>query len=149
MVRLNVNETKNDDGREVPFDVVPELVRAFREQRDYTSQMERATGRIIRHVFHRQGKPIKRMDVARQRACEKAGVVAPDGRAKVLHDLRRTAARRLTRAGVPHHVTMRILGIKTPAIFRRYSIIETEDVREQFAKVVRLSDRRQTGERQR
>ena len=82
------------------------------------------------------------MDVARQRACERAGVIGPDGRAKLLHDLRRTAARRLTRAGVPHHVTMRILGIKTPAIFRRYSIIETDDVREQFAKVVRLSDHR-------
>ena len=125
------------------------LVRAFREQRDYTSQMESATGQIIPHVFHRKGKSIKRMDVARQRACQKAGVVAPDGRAKVLHDLRRTATRRLMRAGVPHRITMRILGIKTPAIFRRYSIIETDDVREQFAKVVRLSDRRQTAEAQR
>lgn len=142
IVRLDPYTTKNDRGREVPFDVVPELVQAFREQREYTSQMERATGQIIPHVFHRKGKPIKRMDVARQRACERAGVIGPDGRAKLLHDLRRTAARRLTRAGVPHHVTMRILGIKTPAIFRRYSIIETDDVREQFAKVVRLSNHR-------
>ncbi len=36
-----------------------------------------------------------------------------------------------------------------PAIFRRYPIFDTDDVREQFAKVVRLSDRRQTAEGQR
>ena len=43
---------------------------------------------------------------------------------------------------MPQHITMRILGIKTPAIFRRYSILETDDIREGFAKVVQLSDRR-------
>ena len=146
VVRLDPHTTKNEDGREVPFDVVPALVEAFREQREYTSRTERATGRIVPHVFHRNGKPIKRMDVARQRACTRAGVIGPDGRPKLLHDLRRTAARRLTRAGVPQHITMRILGIKTPAIFRRYSILETDDIREGFAKVVRLSDRRKAAD---
>ncbi len=149
IVRLDPNTTKSDEGREIPYDVIPELVAAFREQREYTSQIERATGRIIPHVFHRCGKPIKRMDVARQRACERAGVIGPDGRPKVLHDLRRTAARRLTRAGVPHHIAMRILGLKTPAIFRRYSILEQDDVREGFAKVVRLSDRQRAANSER
>ena len=136
VVRLNVGTTKNDEGREVPFDAVPELVAAFQAQRDYTRDVERRTGRIVAHVFHRNGKPIKRMDVARQSACRRAGVLAPDGRPKVLHDLRRTAARSLTRASVPRHVAMRILGLKTESMWRRYSIIETEDLRDGFAKVL-------------
>ena len=136
VVRLDVNETKNDEGREVPFDVVPELVQAFREQRKYTTTVERATGQICPWVFHRKGKRIKRMDVARQRACERAGVIAKDGRPKTLHDMRRTAIRRLTRAGVPRHITMRIVGLRSEAVFRRYSIVETEDLRDGFAKVL-------------
>ena len=88
VVRLDVNETKNDEGREVPFDVVPELVQAFREQRQYTTTVERATGQICPWVFHRKGKRIKRMDVARQRACERAGVIAKDGRPKTLRGFR-------------------------------------------------------------
>lgn len=146
IVRLDPHTTKNKAGREVPFDVIPELVRAFREQREYTTRTERATGQIIPHVFHRNGKRIKRMDGARQGACLRAGVVGPDGRPKVLHDLRRTAARRLTHAGVPHHVSQEILGIKTTEIFHRYSILETGDLREQFAKVVPLAGHRKATE---
>lgn len=141
VVRLNVGTTKNDEGREVPFDAVPELSAAFRAQRDYTREVERRTGQIVQHVFHRSGKPIKRMDVARQSACRRAGVLGPDGRPKVLHDLRRTAARALTRAGVPRHVTMRILGLKTESMWRRYSIIETEDLRDGLAKVLAFRQR--------
>lgn len=136
VVRLNVGTTKNDEGREVPFDGVPELVTAFTAQRDYTREVERRTGQIVTHVFHRNGKPIKRMDVARQNACRRAGAIGADGRPGLLHDLRRTAARNLTRANVPRHVAMRILGLKTESMWRRYSIIETEDLRDGFAKVL-------------
>lgn len=136
VIRLNVNTTKNRAGREVPFDGVPELVAALGAQRAHTREVERRTGQIVPHVFHRSGKPIKRMDVARQQACRRAGALAPDGRPKVLHDLRRTAARALTRANVPQHVAMAILGLKTPAMFRRYSILETTDLKEGLAKVV-------------
>ena len=130
----------------MPFDVVPALVEAFHQQRAYTTTIERATGQIVPHVFHRKGKPIKRLDVARQRACERAGVIGKDGRPKTLHDMRRTAIRRLTRAGVPRHVSMKIVGLKSEAVFRRYSIVETEDLRDGFAKVLaftaNLSERR-------
>ena len=66
VIRLDVGTTKNNEGREIPFDVVPGLVTAFREQRDYTTKIERATGQICPWVFHREGRRIKRMDVARQ-----------------------------------------------------------------------------------
>lgn len=138
VIRLNVGSTKNDDGREVPFDGVPELVAALEAQRVSTREVERRTGQIVPWVFHRNGKPIRRMDVARQQACRSAGVIGPDGRPKVLHDLRRTAARALTRANVPQHVAMRILGLKTPSMFRRYSILETADLKEGLARVVAL-----------
>lgn len=138
IIRLGVGTTKNDEGREVPFDVIPELVAALGAQREYTRAVERRTGQIVPWVFHREGQPIRRMDVARQSACERAGAVGPDGRPKVLHDLRRTAARNLTRAGVPRHISMRILGLKTEAMFRRYSIVETEDLRDGLAKVLKF-----------
>ena len=142
VIRLDVGTTKNREGREVPFDVVPDLVAAFNAQREYTTRVERVTGQIVAHVFHRGGKPIKRMDVSRRQACRRAGVIGKDGRPKVLHDLRRTAARNLTRAGVPRHVTMRILGLKTESMWRRYSIVETSDLREGMGKVVEMRQRR-------
>ncbi len=37
---------------------------------------------------------------------------------------------------------MRIMGLKPPAIFRRYSILETDDVREGFAKVLAFTTAR-------
>lgn len=138
VIRLNVGTTKNREGREVPFDVVPELVAALEAQRDYTRDVERQAGQIVTHVFHRSGKPIKRMDVSRQQACRRAGVLDATGRPKLLHDLRRTAARNLTRAGVPRHVAMKILGLKTESMWRRYSIVETEDLRDGMAKVLQF-----------
>lgn len=144
VIRLDTGTTKNREGREVPFDAVPELVTAFEAQRAYTREVERRTGRIVPHVFHRNGKEIRRMDIARQQACRRAGVLGRDGRPKVLHDLRRSAARALTRAGVPRHVSMRILGLKTESMFRRYSIVETSDLRDGLAKVLqfRTADQR-------
>ena len=47
---------------------------------------------------------------------------------RLFHDFRRAAARRLTNAGVPQVVAMRITGHKTPSMFRRYSIVETGDM---------------------
>ena len=140
---MDVGTTKNNEGREIPFDAVPALALAFREQRDYTTKIERSTGQICPWVFHREGRRIKRMDVARQSACRRAGVIGKDGRPKLLHDLRRTAARRLTRAGVARHVSMRILGLKTESMFTRYSIVETDDLRDGFSKVLAFDQRRE------
>jgi integrase len=143
VIRLNVGSTKNFEGREVPFDAVPELITALEAQRAYTRAVERQIGRLVPHVFHRNGKPIKRMDVARQAACRRAGVIGKDDRPKVLHDLRRSAARALTRVGVARHIAMQILGLKTESMWRRYSIVETEDLRDGMAKVLAFRSRDQ------
>src|SRR2546425_1593114 len=53
IVRLEPRTTKNDEGRAFPFDALPALKRLLEKQRNRTKALERATGRIIPHVFHR------------------------------------------------------------------------------------------------
>ena len=63
-------------------------------------------------------------------ACRAAG--CPGRR---LHDLRRTAVRDLDRAGVSRTVAMKMVGMKTEAIYRRYNIIDEERMREEAEKL--------------
>ena len=51
------------------------------------------------------------------------------------HDFRRSAARNLIKAGVDRRTAMKITGHKTEAIFERYNIKTTDDVREALIKV--------------
>jgi len=53
----------------------------------------------------------------------------------VPHDFRRNAARNLIKAGVDRRTAMKITGHKTEAIFERYNIKTTDDVREALIKV--------------
>jgi integrase len=81
------------------------------------------------YVFHRSGRPIKDFRVSWATACKKVGLVG--GRAGVIpHDLRRCAARNLSRAGVREQVAMRITGHKTASMYRRYRIVDERDLKE-------------------
>jgi integrase len=64
-----------------------------------------------------------------EKLCEKAGL---DG--KLIHDLRRSAARELRNAGVPESTIMDIGGWKTREMFKRYAITDSKDIAAAIAK---------------
>lgn len=53
----------------------------------------------------------------------------------LVHDLRRSAAKALRKAGVPESVTMATGGWKTASMFRRYAIVSSADQREAMEKL--------------
>jgi integrase len=116
-LRLEPGETKNDEGRMFPMTV--RLRTIIEKQLEKTKSLEKATGRIIPWLFHRDGKPIKSFRRAWRRACKDAGVPG-----KIPHDFRRTAVRNLERAGVPRSAAMKMVGHRTEAIYRRYAIAD-------------------------
>lgn len=115
VVRLAPEKSKTKDGRVLPLS--GELI-------DVIDRAQHARRLECPFVFHNGGKPILDFRRAWSAACRKAGL------AKLLvHDLRRTAVRNLTRAGVPDAVAMKITGHKTRAIFDRYNIVSEADLR--------------------
>ena len=137
-LRLDPGETKNGEGRNFPFTArLREIIEA---QLERTKTLEKATGRIIPWLFHRDGKQIKTFRRSWLTACVKAGlgteIRTPAGKlikkigAKIPHDFRRTAVRNLERAGVSQSDAMKMVGHKTEAIYRRYAISNERSMRE-------------------
>jgi len=141
-VRLEAGSTKNGQAREFPF--TAELRALLERQRAFTDQVQREQGRIIPHVFHRAGQPIRDFKDAWKTACKKAGLggmvgtgeLTPKGKPKlryvgrVSHDFRRTAVRNLVRAAIPERVAMTMTGHKTRSVFERYNIVSPGDLRD-------------------
>jgi len=61
-----------------------------------------------------------------------------------VHDLRRTAARDLRRAGVSEGEIMRLCGWKTRSMFDRYNIIDEQDLAAAVAKRFAPANGKQT-----
>src|SRR5262249_48042108 len=124
MLRLDSGQSKSGRARVFPFGSLPALAALLREQRERTSAMEQRTSRIIATVFWSpDGTPLRSIRTGWRNAVKVAGLPG-----LVPHDLRRSAARNLVRAGVSEHVAMALLGHSTAAMFRRYNITAAEDL---------------------
>jgi len=81
-------------------------------------------------VFHRGGRPVVMFEATWDAAAEAIGRGGrgPEGKRNLtFHDLRRSAARILRRAGVDTLTIMARGGWKTPSMFQRYSITDERD----------------------
>jgi Cu/Ag efflux protein CusF len=120
-IRLEPGTTKNRDGREVTMTRrVHELLKlcAFGKTGDS-------------FVFTRSnGKPVRDFRGSWAKACEQAGVPG-----LLFHDLRRTAARNLRKAGVAEGVIMKIGGWRTRSVFERYAIVSQADIAEALGRL--------------
>ena len=119
-MRLEVGETKNDEGRTVYLD--DEL----KEIMDLQWQLRKKTATILPYIFFNNDNTdrIKRFDKAWKRACKDAKIGI-----RLFHDFRRTAVRNMVRSGVPERVAMMISGHKTRSVFDRYNIVSDEDLK--------------------
>jgi len=81
-------------------------------------------------VFHRNGKPVKSFRKAWETACKAVG--QPD---LVPHDMRRSATRNFRKAGLSENEGMAMTGHQTNSIYRRYDIIDEEDMKQSMEKV--------------
>jgi integrase len=139
IVRLDVGETKNTEGRTVYLDA--ELRQIFEKQYEARKKLKK----LIPFVFPNEQGDDKIIDFRGtwNKACRKAGLgygykhskkyvekwkdKLPSG--PILHDFRRTAVRNMIRSGIPERVAMMISGHKTRSIFDRYNIVSDSDLK--------------------
>ena len=121
VIRLEPGTTKNRDGREVMMTgAVCQLLSALVHSKVADD-----------FVFTRaNGKPVRDFRVTWQNACGHAGV--PE---LLFHDLRRTGARNLRRAGVAEGIIMKIGGWRTRSVFERYAIVSRSDMNDAILKL--------------
>ncbi len=148
VVRIEPGHSKSGEGRVFPFGVLPALKALLDQQRAITSAAERRLGAIIPLVFfHRDGRRIGDFHKAWAAAISRAAhegegalrtLVRPGLLGRIPHDLRRTAARNLRRAGLAESDIMELCGWETRAMFKRYAIKDDAANAEKLAKVAGL-----------
>jgi integrase len=127
---LRIEDTKSGEPRTIPYRALPALEDVIEGQRKRADALQR-DGRIVRHVFFLQGGTrITDYHTEWSSARKAAGLPG-----KLVHDFRRTAARRMLRAGIPQPVAMLIGGWKTDHIFRRYAIVDEAVLSENLKKL--------------
>ena len=123
-IRLPPERSKNKAGRTLP---IPAPIMEVLERRAKLRHLN------MRYVFHVDGEAIFYQQFYRRwkNAAKAAGLPG-----KLFHDLRRTVARNLIRAGVNEKVAMEWTGHKTASVFRTYNIVSKSDLEEAAVKLV-------------
>jgi integrase len=120
-IRLDVGSTKNREGREVAMtDRIAELLRLATRGKEPEDRV----------LTQPNGRPVKDFRRAWKALTTGAGLGG-----LMVHDLRRSGAKALRRAGVPESVIMEIGGWKTESVFRRYAIVSATDRRDAMEKL--------------
>ena len=128
-IRLDPGTTKNGQGRVVTFEAqstLCELLAACVHGKSADDSV----------ITREDGKPVRDFRDTWAKVCKAAGVPG-----LLFHDLRRTAARNLRRAGVAENVIMQIGGWRTRSVFDRYAIITENDIVDAVRKLE--ADRKQ------
>jgi integrase len=127
-IMLRREHSKNGEPRILPL--LGELTTLI-ERRWIAREYETAEGTsaLSPFVFHREGQPVRDFRKAWESACKVAGVSGT-----LFHDLRRSAVRNMDRAGVSQTVAMALSGHKTASVYRRYRIVDENDLREALAR---------------
>jgi integrase len=151
ILRLDPGTTKNDVGREVPL-TDPHIIALVKAACEGKKPDD--------HVFTRDDcSPVKCIRTTWQNLCIRAGLGSylcrecasawtgkqcvecgsnkRQYRGLILHDMRRSAARELRKAGVHENVIMDIGGWKTRSMFDRYAIVNNDDKRRAMDALVR------------
>ncbi len=128
-VRLEPGATKNDEGGVFPF--TAGLRKVLEAQQEITEEL-RVKGIRTKYVFchlvgKKAGNRISLSGYAHQWWKARAVAGCPT---LIPHDFRPTAVRNLVRAGVPERVAMLLTGHKPRAVFERYNIVSSGDLRE-------------------
>lgn len=152
---LRIETTKSGEPRTLPYAALPQLAELLMHRRTVTEAVQKKRGMVVSHVFHRNGEPIRHFRRTWMAACVAAGLgherrekdtktrkgKVRKGRLlervayRIPHDYRRSAARNLSRAGVPERVIMQLCGWKTRSVFDRYRIVPERELAEGLAKL--------------
>lgn len=133
-MRINPGGSKTGEGR-IAY-LSSDVKRMLEEQLERVRALSRTLGRVIPHLFlhlpkgRLQGQRIRDFRKSWASACKAAGLSG-----MLRHDLRRTAARNLTRSGVPEVVSMRITAHRTRSVFDRYNIVSPADLQDAARKM--------------
>lgn len=127
---IRIETTKSGKPRTLPYRALPQLAELLERRWAITGEVQRKRGMVVSHVFHRNGDPIRAFRKAWGTATKAAGVPG-----RLVHDYRRSAARNLSRAGVPERVIMDLCGWATRSVFDRYNITNEEDLANGLGKL--------------
>jgi integrase len=149
VIRLEPGTTKNTDGREVFMtDAIHAMLAAcVIGKKGPDAVFTRSNGKRVCSFRGTWERECTRAGVGQlvcahcskpnptTAACSSCGFKGTKYTGLIFHDLRRTAARNLRRAGIAETVIMKIGGWRTRSVFERYAIVSRSDIADAMRKL--------------